>query len=259
MSEGQGFARRVTLANLHKFAPLLKPRRVAQPGATEPDEDSANEGTPLDPAVTQAEAEFTGTRVTVTLPFTRPTLQPQGGSRRRRPRREAVAGAEQPAGETPTTTTNDEATAGVRVEDYDLLWQSKPLTRRDLTIPDTGRTNQTGSVNLDKGLLEPAVDHRHFFRDEVFAHLPWHRRRPTVDEASATFHLIAMGVDYGDATLFVRHTTSTNTRAYQQRNAMTRLSWGDFRTHVARADLFDRTLSLYRHRADPTRFLLRIE
>lgn len=42
------------------------------------------------------------------------------------------------------------ATVGV---EFELVWESKPLTRRDLTIPDAAGTHATGSVNLDKGLL----------------------------------------------------------------------------------------------------------
>ena len=40
---------------------------------------------------------------------------------------------------------------------------------------------------------------------------------------------------------------------------MTRLSWGPMRDYVAREDLMGRTLSLYRDKADPTRFVLEID
>ena len=139
------------------------------------------------------------------------------------------------------------------------LWQSKPLTRRDLTIPTARGTNQTGSVNLDKGLLPQEVDHRHYFRDEVFRDLRWERRSATVDEAFARFELVIDGVSLGAFDLPIRHTTSTDSAAYRQRNAMTRLSWGPMREHVAGQELIDRTLSLYRHNDDPTQFVLRIE
>jgi hypothetical protein len=56
------------------------------------------------------------------------------------------------------------ATVGVELE---LVWESKPLTRRDLTIPEAKNTHATGSINLDKGLLPEEVDHRHYFRSEV--------------------------------------------------------------------------------------------
>lgn len=139
-----------------------------------------------------------------------------------------------------------------------LLWQSKPLTRRDLTIPNAAGTNQTGSVNLDKGLLSEEVDHRHYFRDQVFDHLQWEPRSATVDEAFARFELVIDGTRLGAFDLPIRHSTSTTSETYMQRNAMTRLSWGPMRAHVARPELIGRTLSLYRRTDDPTQFELRI-
>lgn len=148
------------------------------------------------------------------------------------------------------------ATIGV---EFELVWQSKPLTRRDLTIPTAAGTHATGSISLDKGLLAEDVDHRHYFRDDVFPELTWETRSATVDEAYAKFQLVVKGVSHGDFDLAIRHTTSTDTRSYEQRNAMTRLSWGPMREHVAREDLIDRTLNLYRDEADPTRFVLEID
>ncbi len=148
------------------------------------------------------------------------------------------------------------ATIGV---EFELVWQSKPLTRRDLTIPTAAGTHATGSISLDKGLLPEEVDHRHYFRDDVFPELTWGTRSATVDEAYAKFHLVVKGISHGEFDLAIRHTTSTNTRSYEQRNAMTRLSWGPMREHVAREDLIDRTLGLYRDEADPTRFVLEID
>ncbi|MCL1886726.1 MAG: phospholipase D family protein [Betaproteobacteria bacterium] len=143
--------------------------------------------------------------------------------------------------------------------EFELVWESKPLTRRDLTIPDTAGTHATGSVNLDKGLLPESVDHRHYFRDNVFPHLVWATRSGTVDEAFAKFQLVLKGISYGEFDLAIRHTTSTTTETYKQRNAMTRLSWGPMREYVARPDLIGRTLALYRDKVDPMRFILEID
>jgi len=139
-----------------------------------------------------------------------------------------------------------------------LVWESKPLKRRDLQIPDSKRTHKTGSVNLDKGLLPKAVDHRIYFRDEVFSDLAWAPRSKTVDEARAKFHLILKGISYGEFDLPIRH-TNTKVKTHKQRNAMTRLSWGPVRQHIARPDLIGRTLALYRDELDPTRFILEID
>jgi HKD family nuclease len=148
--------------------------------------------------------------------------------------------------------------AAVGVE-FELVWESKPLTRRDLTIPDAKGTHATGSVNLDKGLLPEDVDHRHYFRDDVFPHLAWATRSGTVDEAFAKFQLVLKGISHGEFDLAIRHTTSTTSEAYKQRNAMTRLSWGPMREYVARPDLIGRTLVLYRDKVDPKRFVLEID
>lgn len=148
-------------------------------------------------------------------------------------------------------------TEGVELE---LVWQSKELTRRDLNIPEEGRnTNPTGSINLDKGRLPEDVDHRHYFREEVFDSLDWSPSTSTVDEAFARFQLVVRGVDYGAFDLRIAHTTSTNTRSYEQRNAMTRLSWGLARDRVANPTLIGGRLSLYRDKANPKRFLLEID
>ena len=40
---------------------------------------------------------------------------------------------------------------------------------------------------------------------------------------------------------------------------MTQVSWGNVKQYVAKEDLLDRTLSLYRNSADPTRFLIEID
>jgi HKD family nuclease len=148
------------------------------------------------------------------------------------------------------------ATVGVQ---FELVWESKPLTRRDLTMPDAAETHATGSVNLDKGLLPEAVDHRSYFRDDVFPALTWTTRSTTVDEAFAKFQLVLKGISYGEFDLAIRHTTSTDTAAYLQRNAMTRLSWGPMHEYIARPNHIGRTLALYRDKVDPTFFVLEID
>ena len=153
-------------------------------------------------------------------------------------------------------TNGEESSAGFPLE---LLWRSKPLTERDLVIPSGKTTHPTGSINLDKGLLETGVDHRHYFRDEVFAALDWKPKSQTVEEAWAAFQLIVKGVHRGEFDAAVRHTTSTASKAYLQRNAMTRLSWGPMKEFVARKELLDRTMSLHRNKSDATRFVLEID
>lgn len=143
---------------------------------------------------------------------------------------------------------------------YELVWESKPLSLRDLNIPDGANTNKTGSMSLDKGLLPVDVDHRHYFREDIFNELDWVvTNARTTEEAYAKFHLIIKGVSYGEFDLRIGHTIGTDSKAYKQNNAMTRLSWGPVKTFVGNPDLKDRMLSLYRDTADPTRFVLEID
>lgn len=152
----------------------------------------------------------------------------------------------------PTNSPNELAGA------FYLVWESKPLKRRDLNIEYRPGTHLTGSVNLDKGLLPKGVDHRIYFREGVFSGLNWTRRSKTVDEAHAKFQLVLKGINYGEFDLRIRHTTSKE-ESHRQRNALTRLSWGPAREHIARPDLIDRTLAIYRDEFDPTHFKLEID
>lgn len=144
--------------------------------------------------------------------------------------------------------------------EYELVWESKGLTRRDLNIPDGKNTNSTGSISLDKGLLPAEVDHRHYFREEIFPDLSWGpSNAATVEEAYTKFQLVLKGISYGEFDLRIAHTKGTTSAAYKQNNAMTRLSWGPLRHYVGREDLLGRTLALYRDKADPKRFVLEID
>jgi HKD family nuclease len=154
-----------------------------------------------------------------------------------------------PSGATPTPSANI---------GFELVWESAPLTERDLTIPQGANTHATGSMNLDKGTLPDNIDFRHYFRNSVFNALTWNPAGPTVDEAHAKFQLVIKGINYGEFDLRIAHTTSTTSKSYLQRNAMTRLSWGPVKQYVADKQFIDRTLSLYRDTNDPARFLIEI-
>ena len=112
---------------------------------------------------------------------------------------------------------------------------------------------------MDKGLLLGTTDHRHYFRDTVFNALTWTPGKPVIEEASAQFQLIVKGVTYGDFDLTLSHSTSTTSKTYLQRNAVTRLRWGQVRQYVAHQDLLNRSLTLFRDTATPTRFLIEID
>jgi HKD family nuclease len=167
--------------------------------------------------------------------------------------------ASTPTSSTSTPTAGSSPAAMPTGAALQLVWESKPLTRRDLTIPTATGTNPTGSMNLDKGLLPDHIDHRHYFRDSVFSALSWVPRSTTVDEASGRFQVILGGIGHGEHNLQVHHSTSTTSPTYLQRNAMTRLSWGPIRALVARDIFIGRTLRLYRDAIDQTWFRLEID
>lgn len=143
-----------------------------------------------------------------------------------------------------------------------LVWESRPLTRRYLTIPTGENTNPTGSMLFTKGAMDD-IDQRHYFRDEVFSGLDWHHDtapgKEHMERAEAQFRLIIRDVDYGVFTLRLSHNTRTDTAAYEQSNSMTQLHWGEARPLVAREDLLDRTMYLYRDETDPDSFVLEID
>lgn len=140
-----------------------------------------------------------------------------------------------------------------------LVWEMLDLKRRDLTIPVGTNTNATGSINLDKGELPDAIDFRHYFRTVVFNGLKWKPASNTTETGEATFRLVIKNVDQGEFSTEVRHSTSTTSKSYLQKNAMTRLSWGPMSAFVRRVDLIGRSLKLYSDANDKRRFLIEID
>lgn len=222
------------VANVGLLDEWLKAGRLVDESATPPPRPSAKgEGTGSGAAVP---------KIKLKVPPLRPALK----------KAKAATPKAAPAAGTKTTS----EPSGV---DLELVWQSTPLTRRDLNIPDGKNTNKTGSINLDKGLLPENVDHRHYFRDDVFTALTWTNRSAGIDETYGKFQLVLRGISYGEFDLAVRHSTSTTSKTYIQRNAVFRLSWGPTAQYVNHEDLIGRTLSLYRDRVDPTKFVLEID
>ncbi len=169
---------------------------------------------------------------------------------------------------TPTPEQVDTATTAAELPVYpvaapigqlQLVWESSPLTRRDLTIPTAEDTNQTGSMLWKKGSND--INQQTYFRDSVFNALNWQDDERTLGKelATAEFQIIIRGVDYGVHSLVVTHDTRTNTATYMQRQPMSAVRWGDARAIIAREDLLDRTMSLYRVEGQPTSFVLEVD
>ena len=141
----------------------------------------------------------------------------------------------------------------------ELLWESKELRRRDLDIPKSATTHATGSMLWKKGASE--VDQQTYFRNTVFANLTWQPSTRTAgkEEAEADFQIIIRGIDYGLYRLTVTHDTRTNTTAYKQRQPMTDVRWGEARPLIARTDLLERIMRLYRDPAQPDVYVIDID
>ncbi len=226
----------IEIANDEQVQALLEAGRVADETVAPPPEPKGRSG--------NRDADITPRMALKTNLATRP---------RRIRTRPAIEAPEPADGATISASTRDR---------LDLIWESKPLTRRYLTIPTGGNTNPTGSMLFTKGTLED-IDQRHYFRDEVFNTLEWHfddaPGREHMERANARFRLIIRDIDYGIFDLRLSHNSRTDTKAYEQRNSMTQLHWGDARQHVAREDLLDRTLRLYRDRNDQRLFVMEVD
>lgn len=131
-----------------------------------------------------------------------------------------------------------------------LLWKSGLLTRRDLNIPTGDGTHATGSMLLKVGDPSQQIDHRHYFRDVVFATAQWQAdpdpRYSYYERCFVRFRVIVKGIDYGVHELKLSHNTRTDTATYQQRNSMTQIHWGEnVKPIIAHEDLLDGILCIY--------------
>jgi len=145
---------------------------------------------------------------------------------------------------------------------WTLVWVSKGLTERDLNIPTGVTTNPTGSMLLKKGKLE-GIDQRSYFRRTIFSSLDWRRDADRslrhLERAEAEFEIVVKGVTFGKYTMKLTHNSRTDTRAYEQLNAMTQIHWGVAKGFIAHRDLLGRELRLYQKINNPRKFLIEID
>jgi len=141
-----------------------------------------------------------------------------------------------------------------------LVWKSKGLTERDLSIPKSERTHLTGSMGWKKGAFDD-IDQRHYFREEIFADLNWIPDSPPSkwERAQANFELVVKNLNYGIFYLKLSHNTDINSASYKQKNFMTQLHWGEAKKYVAKHDLLGRILYLYRKDTNPPEFMIEID
>ena len=135
-----------------------------------------------------------------------------------------------------------------------LMWESKPLTERDLNIPSGNNTHATGSMTLKQGAYTH-IDQRHYFYNTVFNSLTWSYRGVSL-YANASFQIQCGGIRYGQYQLELKHDPRTTTASYLQSNAMTHLKWGSAKPLIANNIFLGQILKLYRSSANPTEYLI---
>lgn len=139
----------------------------------------------------------------------------------------------------------------------ELVWESKPLSRRSLGIPTGPNSNPTGSTTLGSGTFDD-IDRVTYFRDNLFGHLDW-TLNVTIETAPQKFDLVIKGVLLGTFDLTLRHSLTRAAAAAADHNSPTSLSWNEARPLVAREDLLDRTMRIWRSTADPKEFQVEID
>lgn len=165
--------------------------------------------------------------------------------------------------EAPPTVVAAGTTIATPADDWLQMWQSNPLTMRDLALGGQGggTTHSTGSMLLKGGawMANADADFRHYFFDEVFAALMWSvGRQAHLRETFAVFEIDVEGQTPAEHVLRIGHNTSTTMTTYTQRNGMTSLSWRDASPLVRRNENLGRVLTLYRSKQDARRFRITI-
>ncbi len=165
-----------------------------------------------------------------------------------------AAAAPAPAAAAPGNTPGASVTVA---PDLELVWESKPLSRRSLGIPTGPNSNPTGSTTLGSGTFDD-IDRVTYFRDDLFGHLDW-ALNGTIETATQEFDLVIKGVLVGTFDLTLRHSLTRAAAAAADHNSPTSLSWNEARPLVAREDLLDRTMRIWRSTVDPDEFQVEID
>lgn len=141
--------------------------------------------------------------------------------------------------------------------DLELVWESKPLSRRSLGIPTGPNSNPTGSTTLGSGTFDD-IDRVAYFRNDLFGHLAW-TLNGTIETSDQEFDLVVKGVLLGTFDLTLRHSLTRAAAAATDHNSPTSLSWNEARPLVARDDLLDRTMRIWRSTVYPDEFQIEID
>lgn len=171
-----------------------------------------------------------------------------------------------PSTSTVTGTTCSQSTSTSTVNlvippQYKEVWQSKPLTERDLNVPTGSNTNITGSMLWKKGLSN--LDQLHDFYLKIFNGLQWqpasNPKKKHLLRANAQFEIYIHGIFKGSFNLTLTHNTLTNTKSYSQGNSMTSVSWGLAKSIIANPTYLGKYMYLYKSSVPTDPFILMID
>lgn len=141
-----------------------------------------------------------------------------------------------------------------------VLWQSGSLTERDLNIPKSVKTANTGSMLFKKADMD--INPRHYFRDEVFQNLNWvfdiKPKTAHYERAIANFKIVISGIDYGTFLLKISHNTDSK-HLEDKKQPATQLHWGKAKYLIAQDELIGKTATLYKDVTVADTFTLIIE
>jgi HKD family nuclease len=161
----------------------------------------------------------------------------------------------EPAAVAPGNSPGASATVAPNLE---LVWESKPLKRRSLGIPTGANSNPTGSTLLGSGTFDD-IDRVTYFRNYLFGHLAWWTSNANIETATQEFDLVIKGVLVGTFDLTLRHSLTRAAAAPVDSNSPTSISWNQARPLIAREDLLDRTMRIWRSTDDATDFQIEID
>jgi len=141
----------------------------------------------------------------------------------------------------------------------ELMWESKPLSRRSLTIPKGTGSHPTGSRTLGKGMFK-GINPVTYFRKDVFGHLAWAiYENKEGEKADAEFDLVIKGVLVGTFPLTLRHSFRRAKAAKKDKNLPTEISWNDAKSFIQKEDLLGRTMKIYQSKTNPMKFRIDID
>ena len=252
--KGQGFARRVSLDNLDKFAPLLGAKASGSSSSTSGAGKAAAEKAPPDPALRDAEALFDGETFESSLPFTRPGSGKSSATKQGATAQGAGAGAAStPTGGASASGTPAPPSApsgGVPASPMgaaDAPAHGRLRWEKDLSATDAQRQagNPTGDIRLTAARWKEGgkvINHTTYFRNDLFGGFRWVAKNTKVEEAVVPFDVTMLGKSYGVRNLTVSHKPSGEAG---QHNYTTGLQWGDLMPVTKAHDLTGRTIRIY--------------